>query len=240
VNIRIIRLATVLVETQSLTILIDPFFMPWSVGIGFPPPAMTVEALPTCHLILCTHPHIDHFDLTPVVKRWSDVPVVVPQGVEKQARRRGAAVVISPAMWETYTHHQITITPVPAVHGGTAQGYVLQTATGQTIYLAGDTRYHADMAEISKRFPEIDVALMHVEGLSFFGKMVNMDPNEALSATRLLRPRIVVPYHRDVQFHLPIGTYAGALDEYVAIVQEANLPTEVRILGVGEVLHVEE
>jgi len=244
-KIRIIRNAMLLLEMQSVTILVDPFFMPWSIGMTWPPPVMTVDELPPCQLILCTHPHIDHFDLRPVLKRWPDVPVAVPQGVERRARRNGATSIVSPAMWEVYNHEAcgataVSVTPVPANHGGIVQGYILQTDGGKTLYLAGDTRYTEDMRIIAERFPSLDVALMPVEGLSFFGKMVAMDPQEAFDATQILRPQIVVPIHRDLRFNLPIGKYMGTIKAYVDKIREANLPTEVRILAAGEILHLED
>lgn len=75
--------ATVLVQTQGLNILTDPIWSygagPWGFGPGrVGPPGIAFDRLPKIDLVLVSHNHYDHMDLTTLKRLWDrDRPVIV-------------------------------------------------------------------------------------------------------------------------------------------------------------------
>lgn len=57
-------------------------------------------------------------------------------------------------------------------------------------YITGDTVLIDELKEIPRRFPDIDLALLHLGGTMFFGLvMVTMDPRQGVEVIRLVRPK---------------------------------------------------
>ncbi|NNM77323.1 Zn-dependent hydrolase [Sphingomonas sp. ID1715] len=75
--------ATVLVQTAGLNILTDPIWSETSGPFGFGPrrvaePGVRFEDLPKIDLVLVSHNHYDHMDLTTLKRLWErDKPVIV-------------------------------------------------------------------------------------------------------------------------------------------------------------------
>ena len=67
---------------------------------------------------------------------------------------------------------------------GRDNGYIL-TLGGTRIYIAGDTE---DIPEL-KQVKDIDIAFLPVN------QPYTMTPEQAIRATRIIRPRILYPYH---------------------------------------------
>ena len=55
-----------------------------------------------------------------------------------------------------------------------------------------------ELKEIPRRFPDIDLALLHLGGTMFFGLlMVTMDPKQGVEVIRLVKPKTAIPIHYD-------------------------------------------
>ena len=66
------------------------------------------------------------------------------------------------------------------------------------IYITGDTLLFDELKEIPRRFPDIDLALLHLGGTMFFGVvMVTMDPRQGVEMIRLVKPKTAIPIHYD-------------------------------------------
>ena len=66
------------------------------------------------------------------------------------------------------------------------------------IYITGDTLLFDELKEIPRRFPDIDLALLHLGGTMFFGVvMVTMDPRQGVEVIRLVKPKTAIPIHYD-------------------------------------------
>ena len=110
------------------------------------------------------------------------------------------------------------------VYGGEACGYVITLEDGTRIYHAGDTAAHADMAIIAELYaPEI--ALLPI------GDLFTMSPREAALATRMLKPKYVVPCHYGTSPALT-GTPEMLREE----LEKAHVRAEVVALRPGETL----
>lgn len=98
-----------------------------------------------------------------------------------------AEIIMVPA--EHSSSLQIPSIPGQVLNGGEAVGYIIRLKNGFTLYHAGDTYVFDEMRTIGERY-RIDLALLPIGG------NFTMDPvDAAFAATRLLRPRFVIPIH---------------------------------------------
>lgn len=148
--------------------------------------------LPKADIILITHEHRDHLDLNAI----------------KAVRKEGATVIVNPTSneqvqgsevmknGETKTVQGVKIEAVPAYNivnkrgdkpfhpKGSGNGYVL-TFGDKRVYVAGDTENIPEM----KNLGEIECAFLPMN-LPF-----TMTPEMAAEAAKMIKPRILYPYH---------------------------------------------
>lgn len=183
------------VDFAGTRILVDPWYYPRGLVNQTEPLGLTFRTLPAIAAIIITHGHRDHLDpkaLAGLPDRA--VPVVVPPGLAGKVAAIDYTNVIELAWWDTTRVGDVLIQAVPTDHGGAGNGYMLERS-GVTVYAAGATRYFAGLREIADRVPRIDVALLPIGGLRFFGMLTEMRPADAALAVELLAPRRVVPVH---------------------------------------------
>ena len=120
-------------------------------------------------------------------------------------------------------------------------------------YITGDTVFFDELKEIPRRFPDIDLALLHLGGTMFFGLlMVTMDPKQGVEVIRLVKPKTAIPIHYDdyTAFEFALGetalppaadppewwyrTKITSFDEFIAMAKEAAPGSAVHILRRGE------
>ncbi|MGB4594909.1 MAG: metal-dependent hydrolase [Anaerolineaceae bacterium] len=215
--------ANLSLETSGYKLLIDPWFIgnPW-VRIS----ADEVEA----DYVLVTHAHYDHLGETiEILKRTGAIGISNPEiceWVEQQGLKTRSVQV-----GEELDFPFGRVIPTKAEHhstfkdgssGGDPVGFLIMTLDGKSIYLAGDTKLFGDMALMSKE--GIDLAALPIGG------HYTMDPEDALKAVKLLKPKMVVPIHYNT-FDL-IKQDPEAWKTRV----EAETTTEVTVLQPGESL----
>lgn len=151
---------------------------------------------PKADLILLTHHHPDHLDTNALrkIEKAETHYIVAPVCIDK-AKFNGSIEVI--ANGENATFEDVFIEAVPAYNivnvrengkpyhpVGEGNGYILQF--GQLrVYIAGDTENIPEMAG----FGPIDIAYLPMN-LPF-----TMTPEMVVDAVKLLKPRILYPYH---------------------------------------------
>jgi L-ascorbate metabolism protein UlaG (beta-lactamase superfamily) len=176
--------ATLALGWKKLTIYVDP------VGGG-----QRFAGLPKPDLILVTHTHGDHLNsdtLKAVATDKTQLAVPPPVAEQLPTDLRPRATVV--ANGETKTLLGLTVQAVPAYNTtpdrtkyhakGQGNGYVL-TFGDKRVYLSGDTE---DIPEM-RALKSIDVAFLCMN-LPY-----TMTPEQAASAVREFRPKIVYPYH---------------------------------------------
>ena len=172
-------------------VLIDPFFT------GNPDYPANYQ-VSRCDAILITHGHGDHLgDTVALAKRF--VPQVVAihelavwlegQGVTRTIGMNKGGTVDLGFLRLTMVHAQHS----SSTHGdllylGEAAGFVVE-AEGKRVYFAGDTGVFGDMRLIAEIHGPLDVAALPI------GDCYTMGPKEASYASRLLRPKVVLPIH---------------------------------------------
>jgi L-ascorbate metabolism protein UlaG (beta-lactamase superfamily) len=97
------------------------------------------------------------------------------------------------------------------------------------LYISGDTLIHEDLKEIPRRYPEIDLALLHLGGTRVLGVLVTMDGRQGVEAIRIIRPKEAIPIHYD---DYPV--FKSPLEEFRKAVEEAGLGDKVVYLDRGD------
>ncbi|KEI44886.1 membrane protein [Saccharopolyspora rectivirgula] len=200
--------STYLVRMSGVNLLTDPV---WSTRIpGVPrrltPPGVAFSELPPVDAVLISHNHYDHLD-APTVRRLSrDVPVLVPAGLGRWFRRRGFTEVIELDWWQSAEVAGLRFDFVPAQHWSrrtiwdtcrTLWGGWVVTGPDSRVYHAGDSGYGPHFAEIGRRYPGIDVAMVPIGAYAprWFMRPVHMNPEEAVQATIDLGARCAATMH---------------------------------------------
>ncbi|MFB8008880.1 MBL fold metallo-hydrolase [Nocardia sp. NPDC056000] len=191
--------ASVLLDFGGARILTDPWLSERRFYYqGEPRSIATAADLPELAGIVISHEHYDHCDLAALIE-YPDrtVPFAVVPGLAAKVRAAGFANVTELAPWQTTHLGPVEVTAAPAKHGVPEVTFVLR-ADGHTVYFGADTLRIAELDEVARRFPDIDLALLPINGLRIrplLNHQVVMDAAEAADLTRALRPRLSVPIH---------------------------------------------
>ncbi len=216
ISITFVNHTTFLIQVNGLNILTDPV---WSKRVSpyswvgpkrMRPPGIRFEDLPPIDLVLISHNHYDHLDITTVksLKKEHDPQFITPLGVTQYMNKNGITRTMDMDWWDEHAlSAETTITGVPAQHfSGRGVfdrdqtlwcGYVLQAKSG-TLYFAGDTAYGSFFTDIGSTF-DIDIALIPIGAYKprWFMQPIHTDPDEA------------VRIHQDVQSAQSIATHFG-------------------------------
>jgi L-ascorbate metabolism protein UlaG (beta-lactamase superfamily) len=201
--------ASWVVRIGGMTVLTDPV---WSRRILATPARVTPvgvawELLPRVDAVVISHNHYDHLDLPTLRRLPRETPLLVPAGLAAWCRRRGFAAVTEFDWWEAADIGGVRFEFVPAHHWSRRTltdtcrtlwgGWVLADDHGPRVYFAGDTGYGHWFAEIGRRHPGIDVALLPIgayEPRSLL-RSVHTDPEEAVRACVEVGARAMAPMH---------------------------------------------
>jgi L-ascorbate metabolism protein UlaG (beta-lactamase superfamily) len=197
--------ASWLVQMDGASLLVDPVLserLPGLVRRNVASP-LSFEQLPHVDAVLISHSHYDHLDL-PTLTRVR-APVVAGLGIGKLLRKEGLAVA-TVGWWQSVHVGELTITFVPAQHwsrrslGDTNAtlwgGFVVEGPSG-AVYHCGDSGWFEGFAQIGRRFPSIDVALLPIGAYDprWFMSPQHMDPEEAVRAFEALGARRMLAMH---------------------------------------------
>ncbi len=244
---RVVHASTV-IEFGPHAVLTDPWFSQryghrWGEPLG-----VALTELPHLSGVVVSHKDYDHYDMqTFAAYPDKGVPMVVRRGSAQTAQNVGFTNVTELEPWESVRLGPITVTATPAKHkeelGVPQNTYSLQ-CEGFTVFFGGDTLLIREFEEVARRFPNIDLALLPISGLTIRplgNKRVVMDANEAAQLTALLKPKVVVPIHYRYQaalYRRPLIRYERDPSAFAKRVEELVPQVDVRILVPGEALHV--
>ena len=270
--------ATVILRYAGFTILTDPNFLHRGdhvhLGHGMTAtrrtdPALELEALPPVDFVVLSHMHEDHFDREVERRLDRGLPIVTTSHAAANLAAKGFRAARALKTWEALTVSKggarVRITSMPGAHGPGFLAKMLPDVMGSLlefenarggpafrIYITGDTLLFDELKEIPRRFPDVDLALLHLGGTMFFGVvMVTMDPRQGVEVIRLVKPKAAIPIHYDdysaFQWALgdtgqppddPHGWWRGtnvmSFEEFSAMAKYAAPGTEVHILRRGE------
>lgn len=236
--------ACVLLDFDGYRILTDPWFSEKPGYYQGERRAYDSAAdLPPLAAVLVSHGHYDHFDLA-AFAAYTDkaVPMLVKRGLGEAARRHGFTDVTELDAWQGARVGPLNITATPARHKIPEVTYVIEGA-GRRVFFGADTLRIAELDEIGRRWGEINLALLPIDGLTIrplWNKQVVMNAIEAADLTRVLRPRLAVPIH----YAFTGGTLRDRIllkkdprpQVYVDAAADVAPDTDVRVLDPGQQL----
>ena len=245
--------STFLLQIGGICVLLDPIWSQRCSPVAFAGPrrarrpGQSLATLPGVDLLLVSHNHYDHMDLPTlrrVRRRWAP-PAVTGLGNARHLAKAGIRSAIELDWWQSTDIAGARVTYVPAQHFSARTlrdrnrslwgGFVIE-AGGAVAYFAGDSGYCPHFAEIGRRFPRIDLALLPIGAYEprWFMRQQHVDPEEAVQA------------HVDLQSRRSLGMHFGtfqltdeAIDAPVRTLRQAQTrasitPAEFDVLGFGE------
>ncbi|MFC4000082.1 MBL fold metallo-hydrolase [Prauserella oleivorans] len=253
--------ATTLVRLGPFSLLTDPNFLhrgQWSYfGQGLASrrrtePAAQPADLPPLDAVVLSHLHGDHFDRIARRKLAPDLPIVTTGHAAKWLSKRGFREPVALSTWSQHTlaarGATLTITAVPARHSTGLLGKVLPPVMGSVweyiaapgarplrIYVSGDTILHDELREIGERFPELDLAVLHLGGTRVLGALVSMDDRQGGALLELLDPAHAVPVHFD-----DYRNFTSPVSNFLVEAARRHPATRIRLLRRGESLPLTE
>ncbi|MDB5757496.1 MAG: fold metallo-hydrolase [Burkholderia sp.] len=255
-SILFIGTATVLIRYGGMTILTDPNFLhkgghvPLGYGLTserLTEPAMNIEDLPPVDLVLLSHFHGDHFDQLVQEKLPRTLPIVTTPQSSLALENLGFTRRHALRTWDTMTVNKgvvtLRISAMPGRHGPPVLAGLLPAVMGSMlefsrnggapdyrIYITGDTMVYDDLREIPQRFPDIDLALLHLGGTRILGVMkVTMDGEDGVRMMQLVAPQHAIPIHYN-----DYTVFKSPLSDFERAVKAAELQNKVSYLKHGE------
>jgi L-ascorbate metabolism protein UlaG (beta-lactamase superfamily) len=243
--------ATVILRYAGFTILTDPNFLHAGdhVHLGYglhsrrlTNPAIELRDLPPIDFVLLSHLHEDHFDRRVARELDKQLPIVSTVPAAEGLRRMGFSRAEGLERWESIAIEKgasrLKITAMPARHGPPVISRALPDTMGSMldfegpalrIYISGDTLVHGDLREIPRRYPGIDLALIHLGGTRVLGVLVTMDAKQGVRALKLIDPRRAIPIHYD-----DYTVFKSPLEDFAKAVRAAGLEDRVVYLARGD------
>ncbi|APR77414.1 Hypothetical protein A7982_02761 [Minicystis rosea] len=246
--------ATVILRHAGFTLLTDPNFLHAGdhVHLGYgltsrrlTDPAIPIEALPPIDLVVLSHLHEDHFDRLVAEKLDKTLPIITTPSAAQRLRQMGFAAAHGLSTWESIEVEKgdvlLRLTSAPGRHGSPFVARLLPEVMGSVLdfpgligrdlrlYISGDTLVYDAIQEIPQRFPDIDLALLHLGGTRILGILVTMDARQGVESIRIVMPRQIVPIHFD-----DYTVFKSPLRDFLAAVDRAGLADRVRVVSRGE------
>lgn len=254
-SLRFVGTATTVIRYGGFAILTDPNFLHAGekihLGYGLTSkrltnPALEIGQLPAIDLCVLSHMHEDHWDRVASAGLPKTLPVVTTRGASKALRKQGFRATHPLQAWDKIDfvkdRARLVITAMPATHGPMLVASMLPAVIGSLlefrdgvgelryrIYISRDTLLHDALREIPRRYPNIDLALIHLGGTRIFGVLLTMDAKQGVAAINVIQPRRVIPIHYN---DYPV--FKSPLRDFKDMVKKAGLDVPIEYLNHGD------
>ncbi len=251
--------ATVIIRYAGFTILTDPNFLHKGdhVHLGYglrserlTEPAISLEQLPPVDFVVLSHMHGDHFDHVVSDRLDRNLPIITTKHAAASLKGLGFKQPIAMDTWDTIDvtkgASRMRVTAMPGKHAPgllrlaipPTMGSMLEFTSGAKtplrLYITGDTLIHEHLNEIPKRYPEIDIGLLHLGGTRIAGVLLTMDAKQGVEAIRIINPRTAIPIHYN-----DYGVFKSPLEDFKQAVKAAGYEHRVHYLAHGETFDIE-
>ncbi len=236
-----------LLRCGATTVLTDPSFSDRMNGLPvLRRPAMDVGAIGRVDVLLASHLHGDHFDFD-AARRLSDEQTVVvgPPGTREVCARHGLDRVVELGPWQEATVRGVALLGCPAEHTGPPPQEVnfAFTLGGWRVFFGGDAMISAHHDAIATRVRDLDLAMLPVGGSLIWLKRTTMNPQDAVSACRILRPRWALGLHEGGEWLPlpPLSLHPGRRVRFDALLHATqDVPTTPIPAGPGQTATLED
>jgi L-ascorbate metabolism protein UlaG (beta-lactamase superfamily) len=207
------------IEEDGKTVFVDP----WLTG---PISPITVDDVDKADIVLVTHDHGDHgyAEALGICKNTGATFVAINELAHK-AGSQGVENIHTLNIGGSVNIGGVVVTLVQAFHSsgvGAPTGFIVRFPSS-SFYHPGDTGVFASMELFAELYAPIDLFLSPI------GSYFVMDIHQAALATKLLKPRNVIPMHYDT---FPV--IEANPEKFKHLVSEASPDTKVIIIKPGE------
>jgi len=207
------------IEEDGKTVFVDP----WLTG---PTSPITVDDVDKADIVLVTHDHGDHgyAEALGICKKTGACLVAINELAHK-AGSQGVENIHTLNIGGSVNIGGVVVTLVQAFHSsgvGAPTGFIVRFPSS-SFYHAGDTGIFSSMELLGELYAPLDVALLPI------GSYFVMDIHQAALATKLLKPRNVIPMHYDT---FPV--IEANPEKFKHLVSETSPDTNVIIIKPGE------
>jgi L-ascorbate metabolism protein UlaG (beta-lactamase superfamily) len=252
--------ATTLLRLGPVTLLTDPNFLHRGerayLGKGLvskrlTEPALQIDQLPLLDAVVLSHMHGDHWDRVARRGLARELPVHTTPAAARALHRQGFSAANGLQTWQstdvTRDGWRVSVTAVPGRHAPTWARALLPPVMGSVIdsydpsgarrlrlYISGDTLLVDELREIPRRYPDVDVAVLHLGGTTLpggpvpFGLVVTMDAVQGSDLLQLIDPALSVPIH-----HSDYAVFKSPLSDFEREVARRGLADRVRVVAPG-------
>ena len=206
--------ATVLIQTGGINIITDPIFskragpVSWIGTKRIRNPGVKLEKLPKIDIILISHDHYDHLDISSlrfITKR--DNPLVLTGlkvGNILKSKKMNNFKELD--WWDYHKFENIKFTFVPAQHQSGRSvfdenktlwgGFVIETSGGN-IYFAGDSGYGDFFHQIVEKYKTFRLTILPIGSYEarWIMKTMHMNPEDAVQIHKLLNSKQSIGMH---------------------------------------------
>ena len=207
-SITFVKHASVMIKDQDRYILVDPVLSDifWFIK-DFSPLESDLRTMPAPQHVLITHGHYDHLDKASLATLKKSTHVISPLGYNQIFRDLAMNSRTKLDWFESYGDRKLNITFLPCNHWTMRNplrgpnrslwgSYLIQTASGYTIYISGDTAYFDGFEQLGREF-DIDLAIFNVGAYEprWFMAPSHMNPRETVQAFKELNARKLMIVH---------------------------------------------
>ncbi|MCF6476330.1 MBL fold metallo-hydrolase [Nonomuraea sp. MG754425] len=255
-SLQFIGSATTLIRYNGFTLLTDPDFRPRGrrayLGYGLSSrrltdPAMEIGDLPPLDAVLLSHPYGAHWGRAARKGLDKATPVITTTAAAGRLRRRGFRRSVGLDNWQQHELRgpggTVRVTALPARHAPGPAEALLPPVIGTMLefcdeddrvelrlHISGDTLLDRRLDAIPRRFPDVDLAIVHLGGAKLpGGPLVSMDGEQGAAWVGLIDPRTVVPVHYD-----DYAFFSSPLDDFRHHMERAGLADRIVHLDRGE------
>lgn len=214
-SITFINHASFLIQLEGMNIITDPIWsertspVSWAGPQRVREPGLKFNQVPKIDIILISHNHYDHLDLTTLkMIELRDSPTILAgKNTCKLLQSEGSMNCREYDWWQFELFKNLKITFVPAKHfSGRGLfdrnevlwgGFVIESPNYGPIYFAGDTGYGKFIDMLVKKFQRFQISLLPIGAYMprWFMKAVHMNPQEALKAHIKLNSKQSIGMH---------------------------------------------
>lgn len=206
-----------LISLNGKNILTDPY-LTQTAGIGpigpkrYVPPGLAIEELPKIDVIVISHSHYDHLDITTLkqLPNKDHTQVIVPLHLGKLIKRAGFIHVHEKDWHDKVVIDDLTITVLPVIHWSRRTlfdmnktlwaGYHIAT-TQSSLVFSGDTAYGEMFATLGEEYGPVDYALLPIGAY---------EPKKIMSASHT-NPEQAVQLAQAIQANTLVGMHWGTI-----------------------------
>lgn len=247
--------ATTVIRYGGFTLLTDPNFVRRGqrvhLGYGLTTkrlldPAISVDRLPPLDAIVLSHLHGDHWDRVARRNLDKELPIVTTRHAARWLKPQGFGNSRGLRTWEEHEFTKgdrvLRVIAAPARHAPGAFQALLPPVIGSILefgsrggqvdlrmYISGDTLMCDELAEIPRRYPDIDVGVVHLGGTKLLNALlVTMDGRQGADWVELVDAPRVIPIH-----HNDYTAFKSPLSDFDAEIRRRGLGGKVRVVQRG-------